>query len=107
MTRRRSERTRRNRPAPSGPEISLAQLVAGVEEAFSVRHGVMLERLREIESAIESRTDGLARGVREQVAFIRVGLRCIADAVGELDAHACAADEGLASDRSGRGDESA
>jgi hypothetical protein len=79
--------------ATVGPPASpLAPLVEGVEDAFSLRHRLMVERLVEVETATDGTMDETALGVREQVAFIRVALRCIADAIGELAAHATALD---------------
>jgi hypothetical protein len=64
----------------------VAELVDGVEEAFSVCHALLLERLAELEAGIDAAVPRATAGAPEQIAFVRVGLRCIADAIGELAA---------------------
>jgi hypothetical protein len=66
----------------------LTGLAEQVEADFAHRHHALLQRVGRLEDAVETRDGPAAQGLREQAAFVRVGLRCIADAIGELAAHA-------------------
>ena len=62
--------------------------VALLESAFVAERAELLLCLGANECAVDGVEPDARRGIAEQVAFIRVGLRCIADAIGELAAHA-------------------
>lgn len=78
-----SAESRRLRLIPGPPPSELTTLVSGVEEAFSFKQAVLLERLEDLEGAISGHGVA-AEGALEQTAFLRVGLRCLTDAIGEL-----------------------
>lgn len=57
-----------------------------IESAFSAHHEQLLTSLDALESELTQVSES-GRGAQEQIAFLRVGLRCLADALGELHAN--------------------
>ena len=70
------------------PNSPLSSLVGGIEGEFAASHRAMLARLSRLEAALAGPRAVDIAGAQEQIAFVRVGFRCIADAIGELAEHA-------------------
>lgn len=68
-------------------------MVGSVEGEFATAYEGLVDRLGKVEAEIAEPDRGPGREALEQIAFVRVGLRCIADAIGELAAVAVELDE--------------
>jgi hypothetical protein len=69
----------------SGQELpQLRCLVEAVEATYAGWNVDMLRSLADVEAALVGADQMIATAMQEQIAFIRVGLRCLADAIGEL-----------------------
>jgi hypothetical protein len=69
------------------PESVLIRWLDAVEAAYAGQTEQLLHPLEALEAALPDDPSTSARQALEQIAFIRVGLKCIADAIGELSAN--------------------
>lgn len=77
-----------------GRNSTLSDLVARVEAEFPLACEGLIDALRNADAEIGDASDDAAQAALEQIAFVRVGLRCITDAIGELAALADLIDAG-------------
>jgi hypothetical protein len=75
-----------------GRSSKAGELIDRLEIDFAAVYESLLTGLAAIEVKIAERDTTAARATLEQISFARVGLRCIADAVGELAASAVDSD---------------
>jgi hypothetical protein len=68
-------------------DATIVRKFDALEATYSSHHSQVLLSLDALEVELESVDLAEARGAHEQISFIRVGLRCLSDAVGELQAH--------------------
>lgn len=68
---------------PDGP---ILRDVDTIEAAYSTHHSQLLDSLHALEADLAQADQG-GHAAYEQISFIRVGLRCLADAVAELHAN--------------------
>src|SRR3954454_1755778 len=78
-----------------GTEDQLRHEVEGLQAAFASSHHQLADWLERVEATLHGHTADAARAAMEELSFIRVGLRCIADAIGELDANVSALHQSL------------
>jgi hypothetical protein len=69
-------------------DAAIVRQVDALDAAYSSHHGQLLRFLDALDDELVGLDPSNSRGAHEQISFIRVGLRCLADAIGELQAHA-------------------
>lgn len=90
-------------PRPSDPEpragghAPLRALARAIDQAFEAQRTVLARRLDRLEQALAHADPPTREHAGEQVALIRVGLSCLAEAIGQLP-------DKLGSDPDGRND---